>query len=80
LSTPAFCKPVETTDAMIKEVNIFGIYLAPFVLILFLTFIVFIPVRIWFDRVRIQQWVWHRPLFDLAVFVILLSTIGLLFF
>jgi hypothetical protein len=33
----------------------------------------------WFDRIRIQRWVWHRPLFDTAVYVILLSILGLIF-
>jgi len=32
-----------------------------------------------FDRWALQRYIWHRPLFDLSVFVIILSLIGLMF-
>jgi hypothetical protein len=64
---------------MIKEVHIFGIYVAPFAAYLFWTALIFMPLRILFDRTAIQKWVWHRPLFDVAVFLIVLSLIGLAF-
>jgi len=64
---------------MIKEVDLFGIYVAPFAAYLFWACVVFVPVRMWFDRVGIQKWVWHRPLFDTAIFLIILSLIGLAF-
>jgi hypothetical protein len=64
---------------VIKEVDIFGIYVAPVAANAFWTVVIFFLLRIWFDRVRIQRWVWHRPLFDAAVFVIILSIIGLIF-
>jgi hypothetical protein len=64
---------------MIKEVDIFGIYVAPFAAYLVAAYCIFVPVRMWFDRIEIQKWVWHRPLFDTAAFVIILSVIGLLF-
>jgi hypothetical protein len=41
--------------------------------------LIFIPVRILFDRYAIQRWVWHRPLFDISIFVIILCLIGLMF-
>lgn len=62
-----------------KEVDLLGVYIAPFAAYLVLAFIVFIPVRKWLDRVEIQKWIWHRPLFDAATFIIILSVIGLLF-
>jgi hypothetical protein len=64
---------------MLKEINIFGVFIAPFAGYLFVALLVFIPVRILFDRYAIQRWVWHRPLFDISVFVIILSLIGLMF-
>lgn len=62
---------------MLKEVNLFGIYLAPFAAYLFWAYLVFIPTRMWLDRIQIQKHVWHRPLFDTAIFIIILSLIGL---
>src|ERR1700677_4803775 len=64
---------------MIKEINLDGIYVAPFAGYLFFALIIFIPVRMLFDRFAIQRWVWHRALFDASVFVIILSLIGLIF-
>ena len=60
-----------------KEVNLFGIYVAPFAAFLFWTILIFVPLRIWFDRIEIQKWIWHRRLFEVAVFLIILSVIGL---
>jgi hypothetical protein len=62
-----------------KEVDLFGIYIAPAALVALVALVVFLFLRRWFDRIKIQRWVWHRPLFDTAVYVILLSLIGLLF-
>lgn len=64
---------------MLKEINICGIFIAPFAGYLFFALLVFVPVRILFDRYSIQRWVWHRPLFDISVFIIILSLIGLMF-
>ncbi len=64
---------------MLKEIDLYGIFVAPFVAYLFTAFLIFLPIRILFDRYAIQRWVWHRPLFDTAIFVIILSLIGLMF-
>jgi hypothetical protein len=64
---------------MLKEIDIFGIFIAPFAGYLFMALLIFIPVRMLFDRYAIHRWVWHRPLFDISVFIIILSLIGLMF-
>jgi len=64
---------------MIKEINLFGIYIAPFAGYMFAAFILFLPVRYYFDRIQLQKFVWHRALFDMAVYIIILSVIGLIF-
>jgi hypothetical protein len=64
---------------MLKEINIYGVYVSPFVGYLVATVVIFLPLRMLFDRWALQRYVWHRPLFDLSVFVIILSLIGLLF-
>jgi hypothetical protein len=64
---------------MLKEVNLYGIFIAPFAAYLAVALLIFIPIRMFFDRYAIQRWVWHRPLFDISVFVIILSLIGLMF-
>jgi hypothetical protein len=62
---------------MLKELNIGGLFFAPFAADLAIGLLIFFPVRMMFDRWAIQRWVWHRQLFDIAVFVIIVSVIGL---
>jgi hypothetical protein len=64
---------------MLKEINIFGIFFAPFAGYLFIALLIFFPLRVLFDRWAIHRYVWHRPLFDLSIFVVILSLIGLMF-
>jgi hypothetical protein len=64
---------------MLKEINLDGVFFAPFVGYLMVALLIFIPVRLLFDRYAIHRWVWHRPLFDVSVFTIILSLIGLIF-
>jgi protein AaeX len=64
---------------MLKEVNICGVFFAPFAAYLLAALLLFWPLRMLFDRWAIQRWVWHRPLFDISIFVIILSLIGLMF-
>jgi hypothetical protein len=64
---------------MIKEINLFGIFIAPFAGYMAIAVIVFIPIRYYFDRIQMQRYVWHRALFDLSLYVIILSLVGLIF-
>ena len=64
---------------MLKEINIEGVFFSPFVGYLVIALILFLPLRMLFDRWAVQRYVWHRPLFDIAVFMIILSLIGLIF-
>lgn len=63
----------------LKEINLDGIFVAPFVGYLVFALLIFLPVRMVFDRYSVQRWVWHRPLFDISIFMIILSLIGLMF-
>jgi hypothetical protein len=63
---------------MLKEINIFGVYVAPFAGDLFVALVIFLPLRRLFDRWALERYVWHRALFDFSIFVIILSLIGLI--
>ena len=67
----------QANPIMLKEVNLDGIFISPFALDLAIALLLFLPLRMVFDRCAIQRWVWHRQLFDLAIFVIIVSLIGL---
>lgn len=63
---------------MYKEINICGIYLAPFFLCLLATGFLYVPLHWLWDRIEIQRHVWNRPVFEGALFVILLSLVTFL--
>jgi hypothetical protein len=64
---------------MLKEINVCGVFFSPFVGYLVIAVILFLPLRVMFDRWTMERYVWHRPLFDFSVFLIILSLIGLMF-
>jgi hypothetical protein len=60
---------------MEQEINIFGVYVSPFVVVLGLGLLIFLPIRACLDRLQFDKYVWHRSLTDVFLFVI---TLGLL--
>ena len=64
---------------MLKEINLDGVFIAPFAAYLLAALLIFFPLRMLFDRWAIHRWVWHRQLFDISVFIIILSLVGLMF-
>jgi hypothetical protein len=61
-----------------KEVDFCGIYLSPFFLYLLITGFIYLVLHQVWDRLAIQRWVWNRPIFELALFVILLAAVTFL--
>ena len=55
-----------------KEVNFFGIFLSPFLALSLLAFLVLVPVRVLLSRLGFYKYVWHRSLFDLSLYMIIL--------
>jgi Protein of unknown function (DUF1656) len=58
---------------MISEVNIYGIFVAPILLWMAAALVVSALVRRALGRLGVYRFVWHRPLFDLALLVIVLG-------
>jgi hypothetical protein len=57
--------------------NVFGVYIAPFVPMLIIAGIMTGPL-LWFATlVGLSRWVWHPALFNLAVYVIVLYVVAL---
>ena len=59
------------------EINLFGIYVAPIVLIMAVAWVVHLLVRRAGDRFGLTSLVWHPALFELALYVIIVSSIVL---
>jgi protein AaeX len=61
-----------------NEINLFGLYVAPIVMILAVAWIVYLLVRRVSDRFGLTSLVWHPALFELALYVIIVSSIVLM--
>ena len=60
-----------------NEINLLGLFVAPIVVILGLAWIIYLVLRRAGDRVGLSEQVWHPALFDLALYVIIVSSIVL---
>ena len=57
------------------EFDIYGVYFPLFIVVVVVAFALQLAVRRLFDRLGVYRFVWHRPLFDLAIYVILLGVV-----
>ncbi len=57
------------------EINLFGLYVAPITLIMAVAWVIYVLVRRIGDRFGLTALVWHPALFELALYVIILSSI-----
>ena len=54
-----------------REIDIFGVFVAPASVLLALCGIIFFTVRYFLNHfVDLNRYVWRRPLFDIACFVV----------
>ena len=58
-----------------NEINLFGLYVAPITVIMAVAWVAFVVVRRVGDRFGLTQRVWHPALFELSLYVIILSSI-----
>jgi hypothetical protein len=58
---------------MIKEINLDGIYLPPLLGYLVGTAVLWYVLRYLLNRIGVYRFVWHPPLFNTALYVMLLS-------
>jgi hypothetical protein len=61
---------------MIGEIDIYGVLFPPLLIWLGLAYLAAVLVRFGFTRLHVYRYVWHRPLFDLAILLILLGGIS----
>ena len=59
-----------------REINVFGMFIEPAVIALVVSVLVFCVMRAVLNRcVDLNRFVWHRPLVDIALLVILYSIV-----
>ena len=60
---------------MIAEFNVYGVYVPALLIFAMIAFSLALAVRRVLDAADLYRFVWHRPLFDLALFVILFGAV-----
>ena len=60
---------------MIGEVDIYGVYLPAALVLMLVAYLFCLVVTRVFDRVGLYRFVWHRSIFDLAIYVIVLGLV-----
>jgi hypothetical protein len=58
---------------MIKEIDIGGVLITPFLAWAVIALLINAVLMRLFNRLGLYRWIWHRHLFDAAVFVILFA-------
>jgi hypothetical protein len=57
------------------EFDIYGVYFPAFIIFAGIALLLQLAIKRLFDRLGVYRFVWHRPLFDLAIYVILLGAV-----
>jgi hypothetical protein len=60
---------------MISEFDIYGVYVPAFAVFAAFALALHLPIKRLMDAHGVYRFVWHRALFDLAVYVILLGVV-----
>jgi protein AaeX len=60
-----------------NEINLFGLYVAPITVIMAAAWVAYVVVRRVGDRFGLTPLVWHPALFELSLYVIIVSSIVL---
>jgi hypothetical protein len=60
---------------MIGEIDLYGVFVPPLMLLVIAAWALTAPLRLALRRLGVYRVVWHRPLFDLAIFVIVLAAL-----
>jgi protein AaeX len=63
---------------MAGELDVFGVYVPTLLVIMVVTLPISLAVRRTLAIARVYRFVWHRALFDLAVYVLLVQAMFLL--
>ncbi len=60
---------------MIKEVDLFGVFVPPLLLYVALAALIWRPLRVLLERAGFYRLVWHPALFNLCCFVVALAAV-----
>jgi hypothetical protein len=60
---------------MIGEIDIFGVFVPAILVLMLIAYLIGIVLRMALTRVGIYRYVWHRSIFDLSLYVLVLGLV-----
>ena len=60
---------------MIGEIDILGVFVPAVLVLMFIAYLINLVIRTVFTRIGLYRFVWHRSIFDLAIYVIVLGVV-----
>jgi hypothetical protein len=60
---------------MIGEIDIFGVFVPSILVLMFIAYLINLVLRTVLTRTGLYGLVWHRTLFDLAIYVLVLGLV-----
>jgi hypothetical protein len=61
--------------AMIGEIDIFGVFVPAVLVLMLIAYLINLAIRTVFERVGFYRFVWHRSIFDLGIYVLVLGLV-----
>ncbi|MGF6534492.1 MULTISPECIES: DUF1656 domain-containing protein [Paraburkholderia] len=62
---------------MIGEVDVFGVFVPAVLVLMFVAYVLGLAIRTVLERTGFYRLVWHRSIFDLGIYVLLLGLVVL---
>ncbi|MFM0038129.1 DUF1656 domain-containing protein [Paraburkholderia strydomiana] len=60
---------------MIGEIDIFGVFVPAVLVLMFVAYLINLVIRTVLGRVGFYRFVWHRSIFDLGIYVLVLGLV-----
>ena len=60
---------------MIREIDLLGVYVSPMLAFMAAALLLWLALRRVLERLGAYRYVWHRALFDVALYVVLLGAV-----
>jgi hypothetical protein len=63
---------------MIGEIDIFGVFVPAVLMLMLVAYFINLAIRQVFTRAGLYRFVWHRSIFDLGIYVLVLGVVVVL--
>jgi hypothetical protein len=63
------------SSGMIGEIDILGVFVPAVLVLMFIAYLVNLVIRTTLERVGFYRFVWHRSIFDLGIYVLVLGVV-----